>query len=83
MTIDGSAANEAAITSYNEEHGSAIEIRKIKYLNNIVEIVLTQLTKSRQLTARMGGDSVADFDVPIGDENPINQAPLLDKCCLG
>ena len=37
ITIDGSAANEAAIKSYNEEHGTAIAIRKIKYLNNIVE----------------------------------------------
>ncbi len=37
ITIDGSTANEAAITSYNEEHGTAIELRKIKYLNNIVE----------------------------------------------
>ncbi len=38
ITIDGSAANEAAIKSYNEEHGTTIEIRKIKYLNNIVEV---------------------------------------------
>ena len=37
ITIDGSAANEAAIKSYNEEHRTAIEIRKVKYLNNIVE----------------------------------------------
>jgi putative transposase len=37
ITIDGSAANEAAIKSYNAEHGTAIAIRKIKYLNNIVE----------------------------------------------
>ena len=37
ITIDGSAANEAAIKSYNEEHGTAIVIRKRKYLNNIVE----------------------------------------------
>src|SRR5882762_2900217 len=36
-TIDGSAANTAAIKSYNEEHGTAIAIRQIKYLNNIVE----------------------------------------------
>ena len=33
ITIDGSAANEAAIKSYNEEHGTAITIRKRKYLN--------------------------------------------------
>jgi putative transposase len=37
ITIDGSAANEAAIKSYNEGHGTAITLRKIKYLNNIVE----------------------------------------------
>jgi DDE superfamily endonuclease len=33
ITIDGSAA----IRSYHAEHGTAIAIRKIKYLNNIVE----------------------------------------------
>jgi transposase-like protein len=37
ITIDGSAANEAAIKSYNEEHGTAIIIRQRKYLNNMVE----------------------------------------------
>jgi transposase-like protein len=37
ITIDGSAANEAAIKSYNEDHGTSIVIRKTKYLNNIVE----------------------------------------------
>jgi transposase-like protein len=37
ITIDGSAANEAAIKSYNEEHSTNIIIRKRKYLNNIVE----------------------------------------------
>ena len=37
ITIDGSAANEAAIKSYNAEHGTSIEIRQTKYLNNIVE----------------------------------------------
>ena len=36
ITIDGSAANEAAIKSYNAEHGATIVIRKTKYLNNIV-----------------------------------------------
>jgi putative transposase len=36
-TIDGSDANEAAIKSHNEEHGTHIAIRQVKYLNNIVE----------------------------------------------
>ena len=37
INIDGSDANEAAIKRYNEEHGTAIKIRQIKYLNNLVE----------------------------------------------
>jgi len=73
ITIDGSAANEAAIKRYNEEHGTAIAIRKVKYLNNIVEIVFTQLTKTRYLATRMGGDGIADFHVTISDQDAINQ----------
>ena len=34
--VDGSAANEAAIKNYNEEHGTTIVIRQGNYLNNIV-----------------------------------------------
>jgi putative transposase len=37
ITIDGSDANEAAIKRYNQEHGTAIEIRQVGYLNDIVE----------------------------------------------
>jgi putative transposase len=37
ITIDGSDTNEAAIKRDNEEHGTIIHIRQVKYLNNIVE----------------------------------------------
>src|SRR5947209_10686716 len=37
ITIDGSDANEAAIKSSNEAHGTTISIRQVKYFNNIVE----------------------------------------------
>ena len=37
ITIDKSGANKAAIEEYNNENGTSIEIRQIKYLNNIVE----------------------------------------------
>jgi putative transposase len=37
ITIDGSEANAAAIRSDNAEHGTAIVIRQVKYLNNILE----------------------------------------------
>ena len=87
ITIDGSDANEAAIKRYNEIHGTHIIIRQVKYLNNIVEIVFTQLTKTRQLAARMGGDRIANFHATIRHENPINQelhqGPFLCECGLG
>ncbi len=37
ITIDGSDANASAITSSNEDHGTSLDIRQLKYLNNIVE----------------------------------------------
>ncbi len=37
ITIDKSGANTAAIEGYNAEHATDIEMRQIKYLNNIVE----------------------------------------------
>ena len=37
ITIDESEANVAAIRGYNKAHGTAISIRQVKYLNNVVE----------------------------------------------
>jgi transposase-like protein len=37
VTIDKSGANTAAIKAHKEETGQEIEIRQIKYLNNLVE----------------------------------------------
>jgi len=37
ITMDGSDAKEAAIKRDNEEHGTAIAIRQVTYLNNVVE----------------------------------------------
>jgi transposase-like protein len=37
ITIDGSAANEAAIKRDHEAHGTAIDIRQMTYLHNVVE----------------------------------------------
>jgi putative transposase len=37
ITIDKSGANTAAIVSYNVDHDTDIEIRQVKYLNNVVE----------------------------------------------
>jgi len=37
ITIDKSGASTAAIESYNAEHDTEVEIRQVKYLNNVVE----------------------------------------------
>jgi putative transposase len=37
ITIDGSEANASAIRGYNDAHGTAIVIRQVRYLNNVVE----------------------------------------------
>jgi putative transposase len=37
ITIDGSEANAAAIRRYHRVHGTAIIIRQVQYLNNIIE----------------------------------------------
>ena len=37
ITIDKSGANAAAINDYTEEEAVGIELRQVKYLNNIVE----------------------------------------------
>jgi putative transposase len=73
ITIDGSEANAAAIRRYNEAHDTAIIIRQVKYLHNMVEIVLTHMTKARGLTVGVGGDRIADCTIAIRDKNAINQ----------
>ena len=37
LTIDGSEAHAAAMRNDNQGHGTAIAIRQVKYLNNMVE----------------------------------------------
>ncbi len=37
ITIDGCAANKAAIEEFNSDNDTSIEVRQVKYLNNIVE----------------------------------------------
>jgi len=37
ITIDKSGANTAAIASYNLEQDAEVELRQVKYLNNVVE----------------------------------------------
>jgi hypothetical protein len=51
-----------------------------------LEIVFTQLTKTRGFTAGSCWDSVPDFDIAIGDQDTVDQefdqGPLLLACGL-
>ena len=40
---------------------------------NLIEIVFTQMTKAGVLAGGAGGDNVADFDLVVGDHDPIDQ----------
>jgi hypothetical protein len=83
ITVD----KHAAYPQHDGTLPASCQLRQCKYLNNVVEIVLTQLTKTRHLAARMSGDGVADFHVTIRHEDPINQefpqSPFLCECGLG
>lgn len=57
ITIDGRAAHKAAITSYKAEHGTAIVIRKTKYLKNIVA---QDPRASKRVTRPMWGFQACD-----------------------
>jgi transposase-like protein len=49
-----------------------VRLRQCKYLNNVVEIVFTQMTKPNLLAVRMGGDYVTDLDFALGHKDPVN-----------
>ena len=73
ITIDGSDANEAAIKSYNREQGTAIVIRQVKYLNNIVE----QDRAVKRVTRRMLG--FKSFDAAQGTLVGIELMHMIKK----
>ena len=63
ITIDGSDANAAAIEDYNEEHDAEVEIRQVKYLNNVVE--QDHRAIERQLRPMMGCKSFGSAAVHL------------------
>ena len=52
ITIDGSAANKAAIEEFNIDNDTTIEVCQVKYLNNIVE---QDLRSIKRITNSMFG----------------------------
>ena len=89
ITVDKNAAYPPAFTTLQQagQLPASCTLRQCKYLNNVVEIVFTQLTKTAGFTAGSCRDGAADFHITISDQDPIDQefdqGPLLLECGLG
>ena len=75
LTLDGYAASHEAVKELQKEGVLSAEliVRTSKYLNNLIEIVFTQMTKPDLLTPRVSRKYIADFDFAVGDHHPVNQ----------
>jgi transposase, IS6 family len=73
INVDKNRAYPVAVKELKQE-GTILRrcrLRQCKYLNNIVEIVFTQMTKPDVLAIRMSRDYVADLDFTIDYEDTI------------
>jgi len=63
ITVDKHAAYPLAFDALQHDGTlpASCQLRQCKYLNNVVEIVFTQLTKTHVLTARMHRDHKSGF----------------------
>ena len=75
INVDGHPAYASAIADLKQtgELGRRCRCRTAPYLNNIVEIVFTQMTKSHLLAGRMGGNHVTDLGFAVGHKDAIYQ----------
>ena len=78
ITIDGSEANAAALRGYYEEHGTAIIIRQVKYLNNVVE---QDHRAVKRVTRPMLG--FKSFDTARGTLTGVEPMHMIKKGQLG
>jgi transposase, IS6 family len=73
INVDGHPAYPGAIAELKEsgELGRRCRCRTSPYLNNIVEIVFTQMTKTNVFAAGMGRNHVTDLDFTVGHKDAI------------
>jgi DDE domain len=82
IRIDKNGANRAAIESHNAEHEASIEIRQIKYLNNIVEQdhrAIKRLVRLMLGSKRLTRNDGATY--PEGSQGGCNPAIRLTNPC--
>jgi transposase-like protein len=73
INVDGHPAYARAIAELKRagDLGRHCRCRPSPYLNNIIEIVFTQMTKPNFFAVRMSGDYVVDLDFTIGHQDAI------------
>jgi transposase-like protein len=89
ITLDAYAASHRAIADLkkNKELPKRVKVRSSKYLNNIIEIVFTQMTKPGGFGAGMGRNHISDLNLIVDHQDSIHQQfhqnPLLRKAGIG
>ena len=93
ITLDAFKPSHAALhrmgmrNEFNFRWANPVKIRSCKYLNNIVEIVFTQMTKPGGFGAGMGRNHVSDLNLIVDHQDAIHQQfhenPLLRKAGVG
>ena len=73
INVDGHTAYARAIAELKRsgELSRRCRCRPSPYLNNIIEIVFTQMTKRDLFAARMGGNYVTDLDFTVGHKDAV------------
>jgi transposase-like protein len=73
INVDGHPAYARAIDDLKRsgDLGRCCRYRPCPYLNNVIEIVFTQMTKPKFFAVRMGGNYVADLDFAIGHQDAV------------
>jgi transposase-like protein len=93
ITLDGFEPSHSALrrmgmrNEFNFRGPNPVKIRSCQYLNNIVEIVFTQMTKTGGLAAGMGRDHVSDLHLVVDHQYSIDQqlhqSPPLREAGIG
>jgi transposase-like protein len=89
MNVDKNPAYPAAVEEMKAEGilPRRVRLRQCKYLNNIVEIVFTQMTKTSGFPTRMRRDHVSDLYLIVNHQHPIDEQlqnrALLHKAGVG
>jgi transposase-like protein len=89
INVDGNRSYPTVIEELKRNHalGQRCRCRVVPYLNNVVEIVFTQMTKTSAFTPRVGWNHIPDLHFIVDHQHSVNQqfnqSSLLLKCDLG